>query len=327
MKAEWLLQGGERPLTFAFGRATHRIRVIAPYIKVDVLARLLANTDSGVPVTVITRWKVEDIAAGVSDLAVYDLVTERGGSSVLLHPTLHAKLYIVDSLECFVGSANVTAAGLGGGEQHNREILAQITPAPMPLLQFAAALERDAITATEELRDEYAALAAEQARPEAPPETAAGLAMNDGAGARAGYRLADLPATRNPAGLFRLYLGAEADPMPETLERAAHDLALMEVPPGLGEAEFAKWMRDRLLLLPFLEEFDRYLEQPRYFGRMADWVHRRCEDNSVDRMAIKSTVQTLMRWLMYVYPGRYRLEVPRFSERFGRAEGDWGMVG
>jgi len=316
---EWLFQDAEDALRLAFGTATRQLRVIAPYIKLDMLQRLLVTTDPEVPLTVITEWTVADVVLGASDLGVFDLVLSRPRSLLLLCPRLHAKLYIIDSAACFTGSANVTIAAMGGGRYQNREILGWFRPVPLPLLQFAEELERHSIPVTEALRQHYLQLAAKY-----PPPTLPELSIEHDVEVEYGsYRrsiLSDLPKSRNPESVFAIYAGAEAPAW--AVEAAAHDLALLAVPQGLSKVDFHCWIREHLLGLALVQEFDEHLVQPRYFGRMTDWLARRC-DLRVERQTLKEAVQMLMRWLLWAYPERYRLDVPHYSERFGRVDADW----
>lgn len=319
---DWVFQGAEGALQSAFATASQQLRVIAPYIKETILRRLLERTDPDLPLTVVTQWTVADLVHGSSDLGVYDLVASRPESALLLCPRLHAKLYIVDTRECFTGSANLTAAGLGISNYPNREILARFEPVPFPLLQFAMDLMLESFPATAALRDRYAGcIAAHPAPSSEPPEPSiedliAGTEMRASA-------LARLPRSRNPDAVFRLYAGHDPDPPSWAVEAAAADLALLAVPFGLNEADFRAWVGERLLAIRIVSEFDKYLEEPRYFGRMTDWLGAQSDTLPLTRAEVKERLQSLMRWLQWAYPGRYRLETPRFSERFGRAQADW----
>ena len=97
--------------------------IAAPYIKEPSLRRLLEHLPQLEQLTCVTRWQAGDIAAGVSDTVVRDLVRSLGGA-FRLHPSLHAKYYRFDD-GVLVGSANLTDAGLGVGRIYNLEILAR----------------------------------------------------------------------------------------------------------------------------------------------------------------------------------------------------------
>src|SRR3546814_20286660 len=72
--------------------ATEPVFLIAPFIKQDAMARLLGAIPDDIAVTCVTRWRPDEIAAGVSDLEVFDLIRARASGTLLLQPHLHAKL-------------------------------------------------------------------------------------------------------------------------------------------------------------------------------------------------------------------------------------------
>ena len=92
-------------------RGADRLLIVAPYITLDTLRRVLALTSEQALLTCVTRWQRADVTAGVSDVACRTLVAKKGGR-FLLNQRLHAKYYrLGDSV--LVGSANLTAAGMG----------------------------------------------------------------------------------------------------------------------------------------------------------------------------------------------------------------------
>ncbi len=110
-----------------FENATRRVAIIAPFIKVGALRSLIRGVPDNIPVRCVSRWIPREIAAGVSDPEIFDVLDERGNSSLSLVDRLHAKLYIADE-RCLAGSANVTFAGLGEGDDGgNVEILVEST--------------------------------------------------------------------------------------------------------------------------------------------------------------------------------------------------------
>lgn len=107
-----------------FASAQGNVVVIAPFIKRDALQSLLDVVPGGSAVRCVTRWRSQEVAAGVSDPEIIYLLGARGKSELYLVDNLHAKLYIAGD-DCLVGSANVTHSGLGDLEKHNIEILVE----------------------------------------------------------------------------------------------------------------------------------------------------------------------------------------------------------
>lgn len=97
------------------------VLLVAPYIKLPSLQRILDLVAPDAKLTCVTRWSPQDIAVGASDLECRAAIQARNGL-FMLHPTLHAKYYRFDD-RILVGSANITGAGLGQIPASNLEIL------------------------------------------------------------------------------------------------------------------------------------------------------------------------------------------------------------
>lgn len=102
--------------------ATEDVVIVAPFIKAEALRLLLQGVSTDVHIRCVTRWLPKEVAAGVSDLEVFDILEERGNFEMALVNRLHAKLYIAGD-RCLVGSANVTLSGLGEVQHSNVEVL------------------------------------------------------------------------------------------------------------------------------------------------------------------------------------------------------------
>lgn len=105
--------------------STEKVSIIAPFIKVGSLKRIIEAIPKEIFIRCVTRWLPEEIASGVSDPEIIYLLEERGNYSITLADKLHAKIYIADE-RCLTGSANVTQPGLGDvGGDGNIEILVE----------------------------------------------------------------------------------------------------------------------------------------------------------------------------------------------------------
>jgi hypothetical protein len=299
----------------AASAAGGEVRLIAPFIKEGVLSRLLAALPEGIPVTVVTRWRADEVAAGVSDLEVLDRVRARQSARLLLCPSLHAKLYLFGTGLAYAGSANLTRAALEEGG--NIELLGEIRPIPLALLRFAAMVEARSHPATEAERDRVAAAAAalRHILPAAPP--AALQAAPDDMGEPSW-----LPRFRHPGGLYSLYADPQAGGVPDALLAAAHDLARIAPAEGLTREEFRVAASEALSRSPLWAAVDEFLVTPRFFGALRSWLR---DSLDVPEKEAGQALQTLIRWLLWAYPARYHLEQPRHSERFGRTDGDWSL--
>jgi hypothetical protein len=292
--------------------AKARLTIAAPFIKRNALDRLLGGLGLGVDLTIITRWSVPDIIAAVTDLSVLDFVRDRGRARLLLHPRLHAKVFLVDDLAA-VGSANVTDAALGFSEQPNSEAVTLLRPAPTSVFLFLSQLERESVVATEELRQCF-----EEATKVGPPSWIVPSVVVTGPSARAPTW--PFPRFRNPERLHSAYLSILDFGDPDIRVSILDDLSVLDLPEGLDESEFRKRVGAALLAMPLIAEFDAFVMQPHYFGEMAEWMKSKGVLPDHGQEERKRYLQTLVRWLRHFLPGRYRLEEPSYSELFGRAD-------
>ena len=203
-------------------RGADRVLIVAPYIKVDTLRRLVLLISEDAQLTCVTRWQRVDVTAGVSDVACRTLVTERGGR-FLLNQRLHAKYYRLGDT-ALVGSANLTSAGMGYGSFYNVEVLCEPGPGFDP-----GAFERELLEGAREVTDveferwnaleRIQVVATAVAQSEEPNE----------------WR----PMTREPAHVWLAYCGEAAGVVSRDERlRAARDLTALNLPPDLGRSSF-----------------------------------------------------------------------------------------
>ena len=72
--------------------AKERVVLVAPFIKVDALQRVLdaIPISAGLHIDCVTRWRPEDIVDGVCDLEIFEVITDRENAQLWRHPNLHA---------------------------------------------------------------------------------------------------------------------------------------------------------------------------------------------------------------------------------------------
>ncbi|WP_193174107.1 phospholipase D family protein [Oricola nitratireducens] len=238
-----MLSDGER-IKRLIGSARKEVLLCAPFIKHDVLEKLLELVAPRVRVTVVTRWKAAEVAAGVSDLSVFELMTEKENTQLLLLDELHAKLYVADDA-CLVGSANLTGKALGWSPNPNIEILVDLKRSDE---QVQALLERlaHAYEATFALRNEIqkeADALEELSLPEAekvdPENTAAQTSFW-------------LPRCAAPDRLYDVYrkLSTGAGIFSSTEQDAKADVEALAVPSGLDEPQFVSHVAGAISSLP-----------------------------------------------------------------------------
>lgn len=271
--------------------------VASAFIKADALTRILSILDSEVRLDVYVRWRLEDIAAGASDLAIYDLIKERAGSTLWMCQSLHAKYYRNQS-GALIGSANLTNSGLGWSADSNLELLF-----PTQLSDLTGAFEADLRKQSRKV-DERVVQKILDFLAKIPP----GRALpTEGSGGSAPANW--LPTLRDPDMLYIAYI-KDDDSIPRASQKAALlDLNCLRPADGLDRNAFEAYIAFELTRTVWVQRLESFLEQPRRFGEVAQWLVS--EFQVADG---KHTWQTLLRWLLKFLPDRFRADVYNYSE-------------
>jgi len=280
------------------------ILLVAPFIKAAALARLLSHMHPDITLSCVTRWRPEEIAAGVSDLEIWPIIRARPRSSLWLSSALHAKYYRADE-RCLVGSANLTGAALGWSAQPNLELLVNLPANAPQCVGFEGELWSTTVAVDDDLHG-LMAEAVEAIKVDLPP-----LIITD---AREPYVVALpspaaphsawLPTLRHPDDLFLAYSGRSAELSTTSAENARADLLALNVTLGLSKDAFTRNVGVVLLQRPIVRHIDRFLSHPQRFGAVRDELaHLPCAASpDFDPTRVW---QTLMRWLFHFLPTRY----------------------
>jgi hypothetical protein len=205
---------GDRLLIFV--RDAQTFTIVAPFITIGGIEPVLAALPTDSTIEVITRWRPDEVASGVSDPRVFDLISARRGT-VMLHPVVHAKVYLTAS-RALVGSANVTINGLGWQRPGAAEIMVEVAVDEPAVVALLHVLRATSALATEADRD--AVLTAAALLP-----TPAIRARHD-----ATDRSDWLPTYRPPEVLWRVYTGQREESVAELVRP---EIRAIGVPSGL----------------------------------------------------------------------------------------------
>lgn len=282
--------------------AAGEVLIVAPYIKMGAFRALLDKIKPSATLVCITRWLPEDIASGVCDLEIFDALTARPKSSLFVQPHLHAKYYRGDD-RCLVGSANLTARGLGWVTPANVELLVEL-PVDFPgVVQWEAALRASSVTATPELRDrvaEAAALLKSTAALPAVPE------VNE-EHVEPAPQAQWLPTCPVPERLWTVYRGgAEATMVSSARDAAQKDLKALSPPAGLTQPLFTAYVSGILRQMPLMIEIDTLASTGLTDAQAHDFLISRSGD--IDGFSAEQSWRILKAWLIHFFPTTYRLE-------------------
>lgn len=287
--------------------------LVAPFIKAATLRKLLTALPSTVPVTCLTRWRLEEIVAGVSDIDCWKIVSDRENSKLRLLSNLHTKYFRFDDA-AYIGSANLTMTALGWSRTPNAEALVRFSnKVEQATATLEAKLFSNSVEVTQELFEQFESMlanmpVADRFKPEL--QTIEDLVVP----------LVDLetqgvwfPQFRSPEILFRIYSGNFDATSADARRDAITDLNYFDLPTALTEPEFRDLIRSRLSTAEVIVGIDRFLAERRRFGEMRNLLR--------DKFQIadsNNAWQTLMRWLLHFLPDRYESHTPSFSEIFAR---------
>lgn len=298
--------------------ASRQVLLVAPFVKTAVVERILDWLEPDVAVELFTRWRPEEIVAGVSDLGVWDALQRRPASCVWLCRSLHGKLYSSDT-QSLVGSANLTHAALGWSSNSNMELLVPCPLSHVEIESFLSQLRRESVRASQELRNQLqlivdeleltlpqplpALLVAEEAHPSSAESIESAFVT--------GW----IPQLHEPDGLYLAYRGDFDDLTRRGREAARNDLAALGLRPGLDETQFRLLVAGILLQLPVICAIDAAAAVPQRFGAVVDIIQ---EVTGEPRNRATHHWQGIMRWLLYFLPDRYGRRVDRHTEMFFR---------
>lgn len=278
-------------------KASKEVVLVAPFIKAQALRRVLAQVPETVTsILCVTRWLPEDIADGVCDLDIFDVLNATGRGKLHIHPNLHAKYFRCDD-ECLVGSANLTRKALGWSTPANIEIM---IPVPAKTLEtWEERLIRTSIEVTPEIRDQIGAEAerlksSRKARRVPEVETESDVSTW-------------FPSCPRPDLLYAVYSGADNSLMLGTThDYAERDLVVLAPPTGLSEDLFNQHIRTTLLNVPLIEKISQFCEVGLTDAKAVEMIIELNESDAEIRP--QDRWSTFKGWMIHFFPDIYRVE-------------------
>lgn len=223
--------------------SSSRVVICAPFIKLATFKRLIKSLDPSINIIVVTRWLPAEVAIGISDLEVFDVIKDRQNSELRLLDNLHAKLYLADN-NALVGSANVTASALGWNVCNNIELLIESNTLD-PWVSHLMAHIDSARKATHAEREKIRAQAVELKLEDIQKQNAEIIENPEQ------VQLLWLPTSNAPERLFEVYVDNETTKMARsTVEDLLEDLNSLGIPANLNKDAFKNNVKNILFSLP-----------------------------------------------------------------------------
>lgn len=280
-------------VTALLGGARHDVLIVAPFIKVDALSRILACVADSVRKTIVTRWRLAEVVSGVSDLAVFDVATD-AHAKLHLCRELHAKLYVADD-SCLVGSANVTNTALGWRSPANVELLVRTLRSDPRIAAFEKELFAQATFATKEHRDALQEL------------VEAGdigkVNFDEGEPNLASFPQSWVPRARNPEELYAAYVGKE-DVSYGLFRGLKAELARVGIIDGLSKSAFYAWIAEAMSQTPIVRAVTGAIDS---VGELTeDGLSKILQETDAEEdVDVRDLLEVLERWLTEFLPDRY----------------------
>ena len=249
--------------------AKKEVVVVAPFIKVSALKRIIdcINVEK-VKVDCVTRWLPQDIAAGVCDIEIYDLLKRVPDANLWMNKRLHAK-YVRADRKCLTGSANLTESALGWRTPSNLELMVDVSSVIQDMRDWEARLFDCSTVVNKKTRDEIQSSSASLVK-EGRHMQYVEFHVDD--------NVSDhwLPQYASPNKLYRVYSGELTieNISKSSLMYAMSDLNVLGIPTGLSEEDFNAAVASQICTSSVIMEVLRASEKSRGAGLSVADVER-----------------------------------------------------
>lgn len=282
--------------------AKNQVVLIAPFMKYSIVSFLENEISDDVELHCITRWRPEEVVAGVTDLEIFDIINNRENAELYLSPYLHAKYYRGDE-QVLIGSANLTQRALGWSNPSNIELLVNAGYSDKEIQDFESKVFSSAIKVDQELREIVQAAVDQVINKDKDlpwifeifptPDFKTEVSIENW-----------VPLCPAPDRLFNIYANFNTwELVSKAAEDAKKDLDILNIPPGLNHTEFRKFVAANLDQMPLINEIDRKSES----GISDEAAKSILLKKATLLHSVDNHWKILKKWLIYFFPGRYRV--------------------
>jgi len=293
-------------------RQVEELVIVSPYISTRTLKELSTSIQA-TSVRILTSWNEANLTQGSSSLDLFLLCEEKCWELRILN-TLHAKIYAIPREVMWVGSANLTASGMGTSSNPNDEVLTEVTPSESDwrsletLLSMGRLVDDTLHQAYTEWLEEQPNYTSPVIKPFIPPAVTEELNLDN------------LPRTFTPIELHEI-LSNQSSANEEQLRDARHDLSALRVSFTESREEFLSQLRVRFFSTPLvfllLEQIGKEWMR---FGEMRINMREACGGaDAVSRGDVTMYTQNLYEWIEDLDDSeRFEFGIPRHSQLIRR---------
>ena len=277
------------------------LTLVSPYVKSIALHRVLQAVPRTGQARLFMRWQDADFCSGASDVDAYS-ICRAFGVPIFSVANLHAKYYAAGG-SALIGSANLTARGMGLCTNSNIELLISVDSSNPDLGFLLETIGISAVPVSQSMYEQACANIAllpprELVLSPQPLETQTDWN----------------PRSRNPESALHL-LSEDGDTLTtEQVQRIKFDLIDLGVTsPGSDVFESIRSaMRRQSIVNAIVERLDR---GPLRFGeiRAITAQHSPATDHT-------TTTQNIVRWLLYYMPDSVQWSRPGYTEILSRVK-------
>ena len=305
-------------LNTLIANARNEISIFSPYIKTKALKTLLENSSKSLNITIITTWKPADLAMGYSDLDLFPFC-KNNNFPLLLNNKIHLKAILIDNMNSiYIGSGNITNAGLGIGNKFNYELGIIHDTLSLDDKIYLDNIILKSVPVDDEYYNKIKERVEELDKPKFDDEFDIESTNNKN------FLLSSLPMSKNVTEFYNNYTRSNNDDnSEEDIRSAEHDRRLYHIPRGLTKSEFEKLLKKNFLNHPFIIEYLNFIGDGdgKFFGKTSAWLHKKVTTVPTPRRYdIKKTQNRVNSFILHL-SDEYSEEIPgERSVRFYRKQ-------
>ena len=286
--------------------------VLCPFITTKLFEKLLDGQEE---VVIVTSWRKDHLLAGVSDLALYEVVKKHPKWSLRINDRLHAKVFSRSFKDMIFGSANLTGKALKDDSKSNFEVMDYAHCTREDEEGILQIIDQSTLMNDEKFMQYSEWYKENKDKYPIPPQES----VIEPETWEKEFLISSLPASLSPRRIWEITVeGREWNRSWDEKSAAKHDLYTFKLDCSDFDTfeHFLNEMKVKVSSHPFIDSFCQQIDgNGLYFGRAKQWIQKTCIDDPVPyRKEITGYVQSLFSWLVELYPERFVVEIPNHSQ-------------